>query len=296
MSEEMFYELFKVHKSLKYGVKTYTKCYDHRQGGYGSLTLFPKFEEVIDKLENNRFNIIKKSRQMGGSTIIKTTTPIKMVTSLPENPENILIITEKSDMGYDLIEAIKRNLSILPREFFGPKFYGSEENFQRDIFTRHTRKELILPNGSRVRAVAPTKDALRGFQPTWVIMDEAAYINEGDVIFSAALTALGRGGRFTLISTPNAMDRLFHRVYSQSLRKENDFVITNMLWYENPKFNENLVWIKDGDVLFEEDFTTESFESKLSEGYAPTSPWYRKMCSSLNNDERVIGQELEAKF
>jgi hypothetical protein len=52
-----------------------------------------------------------------------------------------------------------------------------------------SKKEIRLPNGSRVKAVATSKDTSLD-SPTYLIMDEAAYIENGAEVFGA-LTALG---------------------------------------------------------------------------------------------------------
>ena len=53
-----------------------------------------------------------------------------------------------------------------------------------------------------IRALATSKDALRGFTPTFLVMDEAAFIDNGAEVFGAALASLGTGGQnITYINT-----------------------------------------------------------------------------------------------
>jgi N utilization substance protein B len=96
--------------------------------------------------------------------------------------------------------AIKRSVRDLPHNvsFFIEQLpnwvgigFSSEKNSAR---------HFKLNNDCEVKAVATSKDALRGYTPTTLIFDEAAYIDNGAEVFGAALTSLGSGGKVILIS------------------------------------------------------------------------------------------------
>ena len=74
----------------------------------------------------------------------------------------------------------------------------------------------IKSTNCEIRALATSKDALRGFTPTFLIMDEAAFIDNGSEVFGAALASLGTGGKISLISTPNGMDPLYYKIYDEA--------------------------------------------------------------------------------
>ena len=76
-----------------------------------------------------------------------------------------------------------------------------------------------------------------------------------------------------------------------------------MRWYQDDRYNIGLKWYrytdkdkKNKEVVDEEDFTFESYDEKLKDGYKPTSPWYEEMCRGMNNDPRMIAQELDVSF
>jgi hypothetical protein len=191
---------------------------------------------------------------------------------------------------------IKDFLSQLPRWVWGSDYYGTTKNEEKSIFLTDSKKEIKLPNGSRVKAVATSKDALRGFTPTYLVMDEAAYIDNGAEVFGAALTALGTGGKATLISTPRGMDALYYKTYDQARKKDNNFNIIEMKWYEDLRYNKDLRWIKDEITEHEVEFTFYSYEKKIADGWKPTSSWYEEMCRGMNNDAKMIAQELDVSF
>jgi hypothetical protein len=213
-----------------------------------------------------------------------------------DNPENVLIIANKQELAFEFLAKIKDFLSQLPRWVWGHEYYGNPKNESRTIFTTDSKKEIKLPNGSRVKAVATSKDALRGFTPTFLIMDEAAYIDNGAEVFGAALTALGTGGRATLISTPNGMDPLYFKTYDQAKTKKNNFNIIEMKWYEDLRYNKDLRWTKGDYIEKEIYFSFESYTARIDDGWKPTSTWYEQMCMGMNNDSRMIAQELDVSF
>lgn len=294
--QEILTEFAKCLTSPIYAIETYLQTFDKTQEGFVQFKLFPRQKEIIHAYEANRYNLITKPRQAGVSTTTAAYHAIKVGFADPENPEAVLIIANKQDLAFEFLAKIKDFLNQLPRWVWGPDYYGSEENERKSIFSTESKKEIRLPNGSRVKAVATSKDALRGFAPTHLIMDEAAYIDNGKEVFGAALTALGTGGKATLISTPNGLDELYYKTYEQSKAKKNNFNIVEMKWYEDLRYNKGLKWLKGEEEVREVQFTFNSYEKMVANEYKPTSPWYEEMCQSMNNDARMIAQELDVSF
>jgi hypothetical protein len=301
-----------------YAICTYLKTFDKTNEGFVQFKLFPKQIEIVEAYMANRFTMITKPRQAGVSTTTAAYAATKAVFADPNNPEAILIIANKQDMAFEFLDKIKDFVKQYPRWVWGDEYYGNAEKMEKSIFSVESKKEIKLPNGSRVKAVATSKDALRGFAPTWLIMDEAAFIDDGDVVFGAALTALGTGGKATLVSTPNGMDALYHKTYEQSKKGKNDFHIIEMKWYQDPRYTKDsqtkerdLVWVHEenpDDIVVETKYTNfgdskesvqaiyDHYEEMIKKGYKPTSSWYRSMCRAMNNDKKMIAQELDVSF
>ena len=295
-TEEIFKEYAKCLMHPSYAIETYLETFDKTQEGFVPFKLFPRQKEIINAYESHRFNLVTKPRQAGVSTTTAAYMSIKVGFADSENPEAILIIANKQELAFEFLAKIKDFLSQLPRWVWGSEYYGNPKNESKTIFLTDSKKEIKLPNGSRVKAVATSKDALRGFTPTFLIMDEAAYIDNGAEVFGAALTALGTGGRATLISTPNGMDALYYKTYDQARSKKNNFNIIEMKWYEDLRYNKDLRWVKDEVVETEVEFTFESYNRRISNGWKPTSSWYEEMCRGMNNDAKMIAQELDVSF
>lgn len=295
-TNEIFREYAKCLDSPIYAVETYLETFDKTQEGFVPFKLFPRQKEIIYAYENHRFNLVTKPRQAGVSTTTAAYMSIKVGFADSENPEAILIIANKQELAFEFLAKIKDFLSQLPRWVWGNEYYGNPKNEAKSIFLTDSKKEIKLPNGSRVKAVATSKDALRGFTPTYLVMDEAAYIDNGAEVFGAALTALGTGGKATLISTPKGMDSLYYKTYDLAKKKKNSFNIIEMKWYEDLRYNKDLRWLKDDQIVVESEFTFDSYNKMLTEGWKPTSSWYEQMCLGMNNDAKMIAQELDVSF
>lgn len=295
-THEIFKEYAKCLSSPIYAIETYLETFDKTQEGFVPFKLFPRQREIVAAYEKHRFNLVTKPRQAGVSTTTAAYMSIKVAFADEDNPEAVLIIANKQELAFEFLGKIKDFLSQVPRWVWGHEYYGNAKNEAKSIFLTDSKKEIRLPNGSRVKAVATSKDALRGFTPTYLVMDEAAYIDNGAEVFGAALTALGTGGKAMLISTPKGMDALYYNTYDQAKKKKNNFNIIEMKWYEDLRYNKGLKWLKGDEEVLEYEFTFDSYNRMIDDGWKPTSFWYEEMCRGMNNDAKMIAQELDVSF
>lgn len=286
-----------------YVIENYFKTFDKTQEGFVPFKLFPRQRQIIESYKANRFNIVAKPRQAGVSTTTAAYVSVIGSWSAPDNPEKVLILANKQALAQEFLAKVRDFLVQIPRWVWGAEYYGSPEKEAKTIFLVDSKGHLKLPNKSEFRALATSKDALRGFTPTFLIMDEAAFIEQGADVFGAALTALGTGGKAALISTPNGYDELYWKTYDNAKIGDNDFNIVEMRWYEDLRYNKDLVWEKSDpenpdEILREpeKNFNFESYKKWLDDGWKPSSTWYREMCRGMNNDKRMIAQELDVSF
>jgi len=296
-SAEIYSEYGKCLLDPKYAIKNYLRTFDKTQEGFVPFKLFDKQSEIIDCYLKNRFNLVTKPRQAGISTTTQAFMAMKCAFADPENPETIVVIANKLTLAKKFTKGIKDFVSQLPRWVWGDEYYGTKEKEKKSIFLRESQIEIVLVNGCTIIAVATSTDALRGYTPTYLVFDEAAFIDNGADLYSAAVTSLGTGGGCILISTPNGQDPLYYETYEKSQAGENDYNIIEMKWYQDPRYNKDLEWgDKHGNMISEIEFTYESFDKKIREGLKPTSTWYRDMCKGMNGDKKKIAQELDVSF
>lgn len=196
---QKLYEIAKCLKDPIYGIETYLETEDRTQGGYVPFKLFPRQKELINGYVNSHHNIVMKPRQAGISTTTAAFVAILTALSSKKSPEKVLIAANKQETAKEFLKKIKDFTMQLPgwMDVYRPK--DAEGWFDNE---KNSNSHYRLWNGSEVKAVASSKDALRGYTPSLIIIDEAAFIegNKGEEFYSAAQPSLSTGGRSILIS------------------------------------------------------------------------------------------------
>ena len=141
-------------------------------------------------------------------------------------------------------------------------------------------------------------------------------IPNGHSFVSNGIISHNTGGKVVVISTPNGYDRIYYEIYDQALRNMNEFKITEMVWYRDPRYTKDLFLVKTKDMIHyllnKEEYTKDdivdlshenSYERDhqrvieyIEEGYKPCSSWYEGMVKKLKYDKRKVSQEIESNF
>jgi hypothetical protein len=303
--EQLLMEYVKCMRDTPYALRTYLQTYDNTVSKYVPLELFPDQVSLLNDYENFNENIALKYRQAGVSTVTAAWTSKKLVFAKKEKPEKILIIANKLDTSLEMANKIKM--------FVGQWPSWTNAGFSAD---KNSQKHYKLTNGCEVKAVATSKDALRGFTPTILIFDEAAFIEADSDFWSACMASLSTGGKVIVVSTPNGYDPIYYEIYDQALRNMNDFKITEMFWFRDPRYTKDLYLVKTDNIIHyllnKEEYTQDQilswepipFEDRnyddlkkiMDEGYKPCSVWFEGMVKKLKYDKRKVSQELECNF
>ena len=305
--EQILLEYAKCINDTPYALKTYLQTYDNTQSQYVPLELFNDQITLVNDYDTCEENIALKYRQAGVSTVTSAWASKKLVFAKKSKPEKILIIANKMDTAQEMGNKVRAFVDQWP-SWLGVTF-SVEKNSQR---------HFKLTNGCEVKAVATSKDALRGYTPTILIFDEAAYINADEDFWSACMASLSTGGKVIVISTPNGFDPIYYSIYSQAVKGMNDFKITEMYWFRDPRYSKDLKLIKcdnivhymlnrkdynDSEIILDYskikvgDRDFKEIKIKIeNEGYKPYSSWFEAMAKKLKFDKRKISQELECNF
>jgi hypothetical protein len=303
--EQVMIEYVKCMNDTPYALKTYLQTYDNTVSKYVPLELFPDQISLLRDYEDYEENIALKYRQAGVSTVTAAWISKRLVFAKKNQPEKILIIANKLDTSQEMANKIRSFIDQWP-QWVGAGF-APEKNSQR---------HYKLNNGSEVKAVATSKDALRGFTPTILVFDEAAFIEADNDFWAACMASLSTGGKVIVVSTPNGYDPIYYEIYDQSLKGMNNFKISEMFWYRDPRYAKDLYLVPTDDLIHyllnREDFDNsknisfahvDPYERDYQElniffkqGYKPCSTWYEKMVKKLKYDKRKINQELNCEF
>ena len=300
--EAVLIEYKKCMLSTEYALKTYLQTYDNTVQKYVPLELFPDQVGLVEDYENFNENIALKYRQAGVSTVTAAWASKKLVFARKNKPEKVLIIANKLDTAVEFANKV-RNFTEQWPSWVGVGF-SAEKNSQR---------HFKLSNGCEVKAVATSKDALRGYTPTILIFDEAAYIDADDDFWAACMASLSTGGKVIVISTPNGYDPIYYEIYDQALKGLNEFKISEMVWWKDPRYSKDLQLINVKDIIHyylnrneyqniesvdykEKDKNYDEIKDFINKGYKPSSTWYESMVKKLKYDRRKVNQELECQF
>ena len=273
-----------------YGEK-YCEAFDQTGVGVGPLKVFPKQKELLKHYEENRFSIVLKPRQAGVSTVTALFAVHKMLFATYDSPQKILIVANKLSTAKEFFKKIRGYLMSRPDWL----------NIDIGATNNQAELELVDCNGrfiASVKSTATSEDAMRGYTPTLLIMDEAAFIERGDELWTSAAAALSTGGRTIFISTPGGQDALYYETYRGAINNENDFKIFEMRWWQDPRFNKDLSFYKGDETCFAKKLSDGHWDIEdslrlIKEGWFPTSSWYRMMCRSYNGNKIKISQELD---
>jgi hypothetical protein len=303
--EQVMIEYVKCMNDTPYALRTYLQTYDNTVSKYVPLELFPDQISLLKDYEDYEENIALKYRQAGVSTVTAAWISKRLVFAKKTQPEKILIIANKLDTSMEMANKIRAFVDQWP-SWVGAGF-SNDKNSQR---------HYKLTNGSEVKAVATSKDALRGFTPTILVFDEAAFIEADSDFWAACMASLSTGGKVIVVSTPNGYDPIYYEIYDQSLKGMNNFKISEMFWYRDPRYAKDLFLVPTDDLIhyllnreefddsknvsfahvdpYERDY--EELQLFFNRGYKPCSTWYEKMVKKLKYDKRKINQELNCEF
>jgi len=282
-----------------YVIESYFETFDKTREGYVPFELFDGQKKLVANYKEHRFNLVLKYRQAGISTVTAAYSAVLTAFASPDRPEKVLILANKQETAIEFQNKIINFVKQLP-------------SWVNVGFEKSSQKHVRLSNGSEIKAVATSQDALRGYTPTVLLIDEAAFVEGGQELWTACLASIGTGGKAVLISTPNGLDPIYYASYEGAIKGENSFCITHLKWWKDPRFNKDLKLVETKDIvdwfqkpIKEKDnkvidsankLTYKEVDELIDKGYKPYSSWYENMCRDMNFNKRMINQELECAF
>ena len=225
---EQMVEYMRCLDDVPYALRTYNETFDKTQNKFVPFELFTEQEILIHNYEDYRFNLVVKYRQAGITTVTAGYCANKVVFGDPENPEKILIIANKQDTAFEFLDKIKSFMEQYPL-WCGIGKNEEEKKNSALKYKKESQKHLKIENKAgelvgEVKAVATSLDALRGYTPTILILDEAAYIEGGQALWAACLSSLGTGGKAFVVSCVTADTYIFT---DKGIKQIKDFINPN---------------------------------------------------------------------
>jgi len=191
----------------------------HPVRGKIPFVLYPFQKNALYELRDNNYNIVLKSRQLGISTLVAAYALWLMTFNADKN---ILVIATKQDTAKNLVTKVQVMQSNLP-------------SWLKNQTVEQNKLSIRFTNGSQIKAVSSSPDAGRSEALSLLIIDEAAFIDEIDDIWTGAQPALSTGGDVIVLSTPNGVGNFFHRTWVEAESGVNNFHTIRMDWTVHPE-------------------------------------------------------------
>ena len=238
----------------------------HPQRGKIKFELYPFQEEVLKIYQKESYNIILKSRQLGISTL---TAAYSLWMMLFQNDKNVLCIATAKDTAKNLVTKVRIMYDNLP-------------SWLKTAIIENNKLSLRFKNGSQIKAIASNESAGRSEALSLLILDEAAFIERIDVIWTAAQQTLATGGDCLAISTPNGVGNWFHKTWVDATDGLNKFNTVKLHWSEHPERDQN--WRNEQNTILGPTKAAQECDADfLSSGQSVVDPkileWYKEnMC------------------
>jgi len=235
----------------------------HPIRGKIKFDLYDFQEKSLSEFKENSYNIILKSRQLGISTL---TAGYSLWLMLFNQDKNILVIAKDKDTAKNLVTKVRTMYHNLPSWL---KTNVDEDN----------KLSFRFKNGSQIKAIAATSEAGRSEALSLLILDEAAFIDNVDKIWTAAQQTLATGGDCIVLSTPNGVGNWFHKMWMDAVDEINNFNTIKLHWSAHPDRNEE--WRKEQDkILGPKQAAQECDTDFLTSGASVVDPiileWYKQ--------------------
>lgn len=191
----------------------------HPQRGRMLFNLFPFQETLLRRFQKGEWSIINKSRQLGISTLVSC---FSLWLMLFHKDKNILVLATTQDTAKNLITKVRFSYDQLP-------------SWLRLKDTENNKLLLKLVNGSQIQAKPATDNASRSEAVTLLVIDEAAFIDNIERIFTGAQQTLATGGSCIALSSPNGTGNWFYKEFTKAQEKKNSFVPLLLPWTVHPE-------------------------------------------------------------
>jgi hypothetical protein len=196
-------------------------CYiTHPIKGRVLFHLYPFQENTLNEFRNNRFSIVNKSRQLGISTLVAG---YSLWTMMFNKDKTVLCIATKTETAKGMVEKVQFMYENLPKWLKGN---------QKPI--SNNKLSFQLANNSRIVATSAASDAGRSYAVSLLLVDEAAFIEGIDKIYTSIKPTISTGGGIIALSSPNGVGNWFHKMYTEAEIRKNDFKAIKLPWDLHP--------------------------------------------------------------
>lgn len=218
-AERQIDEVIKCAKSFFYWCHRYVKIL-HPKFGTIPFVLYKYQRRVIEEYEKNRFNMISKFRQGGLSTVSVLWGLHKCMF---QKDQQIYFLSKTDREALASGDIARRAMDNFP--------YWMFDKNNADI-TKHEKSFNDI--GSKICFYTP--EAARGKSATYIMIDEAAFIDKMDEHWKAMYPVIATGGHIEIISTVNGLGNWYEETYHEAKAGRNFFNVIELDYWEHPVY------------------------------------------------------------
>ena len=254
-----------------YFISHYVKV-THPVRGLVPFKLYPFQVDILSALKTNRFNILRKFRQAGCTTICAAYS-LWMITF--QKHKQVVILSKGDAESTEVLDRIKIMYNELP-------------SFIRPPIVEDNKHTLKLSTGSTIKSRPSGKQSGRSLAGSLLVIDEAAFIENIDTIWAAVYPIISTGGRAFVLSTVNGIGNWFYDVYHGAKNKTNSFNRIDIEWPQHPEYKrhegfENLYEEMEKKNLFVDEW------EQTTKANMPLKQWLQEYeCEFLGTGETYL--------
>lgn len=218
-AEKQIEEVTKCARSFFYWCHRYVKIL-HPKFGTIPFVLYKYQRRVIDEYDRNRFNMISKFRQGGLSTVSVLWGLHKCMF---QKDQQIYFLSKTDREALASGDIARRAMDNFP--------YWMYDTNNADI-TKH--EKAFNDIGSKMCFYTP--EAARGKSATYIMIDEAAFIDKMDEHWKAMYPVIATGGHIEIISTVNGLGNWYEETYHEAAAGRNFFNVIDLDYWEHPVY------------------------------------------------------------
>jgi hypothetical protein len=250
----------------------------HPIRGLTDFDLYPFQKRIVSNLKEHRFNVLRKFRQAGCTTIAAAYSLWFCIF----NKHKVVVILSKGDSeSTEVLDRVKIMYDELPK-FLKPGIV--EDN-------KHTLK---LSSQSVIKSRPSGKQSGRSLAGSILIIDEAAFIDNIDSIWAAVYPIISTGGRAFILSTVNGVGNWYYTLYQEALAGKNSFNPIDIRWGEHPEYSRQEGYEHIYEQMLEQDppLEIEKWE-EVTKSNMPFKKWLQEYeCEFLGTGETYISGEI----
>lgn len=212
-------EIIKCGKEPVHFFNRYVKI-QHPKHGLIDFKTYAFQDDCTEQFNEHRFNIVLKSRQLGLSTLVAA---YAVWMAVFYRDKNVLVIATKLAVAINFIRKVKTIVNNMPKWLLLPSV------------VENNKQSIIFSNGSQIKAVPTSDDAGRSEALSLLIIDEAAFVKNFDEVWRGLYSTLSTGGRAIILSTPNGVGNMYHKLYVDAENKQNEFNPIKLMWDVHPE-------------------------------------------------------------